>query len=862
MPIREKLTSAQLALALVLQDPILLPEFLRNTKDGARDKNQWPKRKFKYRSYQADLLSDRNPYIVLTGGRAIGKCQIGSDRVYTNKGYQTIISLKNTDFLAYAFTPDDKLVLRRACIVDNGIKTVRRIRTKDKAVITCTNNHPIWTAEGWKLAEDLQVGDRIGRVKKLPHIVNDPIPKEEAQLLGYTFFDRIYADNYKKQVIIPRQAVAKAIEHVTRLVDKTSKYKYDKSVVLRLKKFYGLIPSQYFGWNYMRAPNRRHWKFFALPVRIMRLEEQSLKWFLEAFLARYGTFERNKISVNLVNSNVARDFKELFLRFGISTQIVDTEDTTYPQTYKKAHVVRTFVRLETQNDIDAHIIYSTFQIVGVVARNLREPVPNFDPSDLYRWDIVTEISNHRAPTYALQVEKEHTYITEDLMVHNSLVLEDKLLFEIINHRREMPETAETLLATANQNQLTPILDKFSMRVMSSPLLRPFTKRGLNKQNGTMDFDFNGRNVRLNARIAGSKSENNVIGLHLPKIRIDESQVFHIGVFRQLQPVLNTWEPNISVFACGVPNGLSTSTLFYLDQRAAHYKAYRIPAPNNPFFTYREYQQALKDYSGEETDLFQQLVLGRHGRGSEQVITRDDLAIGPHEFFQYHFTNQDRLRTTFQQKLGKPTKIYDLYVAAIDTGFVDPTIIQVFGYKDGKWYLAARYRLQRIEFPEQELIIHWLHEHFNFAKIMIDMGSAGGGAGILQGLISRPEYKPWKYSNIMQGITFNEHIVVGYDSNNQEIKDDAKTVGASALVQQLQTHQIVMPEVDNEGISEIERIAKQKGMNGRDKYFILSEKGNGQARNDHIFASFICFAMGTRDLSYLKQKKKKLGKSIG
>lgn len=146
--------------------------------------------------------------------------------------------------------------------------------------------------------------------------------------------------------------------------------------------------------------------------------------------------------------------------------------------------------------------------------------------------------------------------------------------------------------------------------------------------------------------------------------------------------------------------------------------------------------------------------------------------------------------------------------------------------------------------------------------MIDLGSGGGGATILQSLLSRPEYKPFKYQNILEGITFNENIIIGYDSNNTEIKEDTKTVGANALVQQLQAHQIVLSEVDNEGISEIERIARQKGMNGRDRYFILSESGRGQARSDHIFASLICFAMSIRDMSYLKNRKKRLGRSIG
>lgn len=57
-----------------IEDPILLTEFLYNTNDGEIDpKLQRKGETFKLRPYQRDLMTDKNTFISLVGGRAIGK---------------------------------------------------------------------------------------------------------------------------------------------------------------------------------------------------------------------------------------------------------------------------------------------------------------------------------------------------------------------------------------------------------------------------------------------------------------------------------------------------------------------------------------------------------------------------------------------------------------------------------------------------------------------------------------------------------------------------------------------------------------------------------------------------------------------
>jgi hypothetical protein len=74
MALHRRLEEDELALLEVWEDPIWFAEFLRSTADGSLQREEWPKRPFKYRWYQRDLITDKSPYISLAAGRAVGKC--------------------------------------------------------------------------------------------------------------------------------------------------------------------------------------------------------------------------------------------------------------------------------------------------------------------------------------------------------------------------------------------------------------------------------------------------------------------------------------------------------------------------------------------------------------------------------------------------------------------------------------------------------------------------------------------------------------------------------------------------------------------------------------------------------------------
>ena len=138
----------------------------------------------------------------------------------------------------------------------------------------------------------------------------------------------------------------------------------------------------------------------------------------------------------------------------------------------------------------------------------------------------------------------------------------------------------------------------------------------------------------------------------------------------------------------------------------------------------------------------------------------------------------------------------------------------------------------------------------------------GGIQIMQSLLHRDEYKSRNYADRILPVQFGEKITIGFNTEGEELGQTTKSYGAQQLVMMLQQGTLRLSEIDHEGTSELERITKQKTVMGQDQYFILSDKGNGKAVNDHIFASLICYTVAVRDTSFLKKKKRKLGKSGG
>lgn len=857
MAVKERLTDDELLLIDVIEDPVWFPELLRNTRDLSPYRTTWPSEPFSYRPYQKDLLSDQSPRIVLRGGRAIGKCQPATARVLTPMGYRTIRSILNDPdykgtFITYAVNHDQTALVPRRAYITKDIKTdVYEVVTKDGHTIQCTMSHPFLTPDGYKKLEELLPNDFVTVATILPY--NSPYhfaEYGEVRLLGYKFLDHAIRPELSLKpktngIRSDVYNIAKDIEHAV--------FENSEGVIIKRKA----TRAMHYLWRYITDSGMRtvYSTLYGeknsknLPRKLAKLlmhdSLDNIRFFLEALFAQFADIQRTKVSLYLMKNDVlSEQLQELLLRFGVESY----DDGT-------SHLI-------IDRPKSLYKFFTEFQLPGYSVANLQEP-QDTDATPFMRYVQLERITYlGKMQTYAVSMYQDHNYISEGFIVHNSIVEEDKFLYDVMNQDIVFPDTKEQLLVTANQSQLEPILGRLISRFTTSHIFKDFLQNRINRSLGILEFRFREIVHLIRARIAG-KDDANLIGLHLPRITIDEAQVFLVKSWTQLSPSLNAWERNTQLFFAGVPSGLRQSLLYHAEFKLQGFKTYHVPAHNNPFYTQEDDLENIKKYGGRDTDDYQQLVLGEHGKASSAVIMRDQMAQQPFDFHRIVYTNNHIAQGIAFQTLDRPNLTeFDFLCAGIDCGYVDPTVISILGYKQGSWYVVVRYVLRRVDFRIQEDFVHWLMEKYHFAKIGIDASSAGGGMGMIDSLLHRDDFKTIDYSNVIVPVVFGERIPVGFTTDGRELTTTTKTYGASLLVQHLQEHTIVLSEVDYELVSELERITKQRGVSNDDRYFILSEKGNGASPDDHNFASMICFTIATRDLSFQRRKRRALVRPRG
>lgn len=853
MSLKQRLDDEDTALLEIIEDPIWFGQFLRTTADGEIDKSLWPNNgPWNYRDYQKQFLTDTTEFILYTGGRAIGKCSPSGSRVYTNEGYKTIGELsKRPYFIAYTLTPEMTIEQRRAVAIHDTLAPAYTITTESGYSFVGTKNHPLLTPAGYKIMDLIEEGNYVAVATFLPHeSTNNALQWHELRLLGYIFLMPFFRAETKirpryKKIGAELEAISdrfpttwhKDQEGNYSLHRKQGPFKHPIASLLReLGMFYAL--SKY---GMRRIPEL---------LKNERLE--NIQVFLEALFAQFADVNRDEVKIIVPANTIAKELQELLLRFGVETII-----TEYAQQWE----------VKTRDYRAAYRFWTKFSLPGISVGTLPLPASTNDATEFMRYDkVISKYLSHAiTDVYAVYVYGHNNYIGDNVFVHNSVIIEDKLIFEIINYDIEFPTTTESVLVTPNQAQMTPLLNKLINRFTASKFLRSFLKNNINRSDGIMRFPVYNKPMTFNFRIAGSRGENNMVGLHIPRIRADEVQLFPVNAWTQLMPAYNSWEEKTQIVAAGVPNGLRNSVLYILDNQSSKYKKYRIPAHNNPYYTKEDDVDNIKRYGGEQDDRYQQLVLGRHGAAAFQVIPRESITIEPFEFFSLRYNSSHTLKGLhFDEVLQRPklpNTIKDVIIS-IDPGFVDPTVIHIMGRDNkGVWRTFVRYRLTRIDFNEQQKIIDWLASYYNAVCIAIDVGAGGNGAAIMHNLINSAEYKSKNYDKRIIGLQFSENVIAGYDEQGEELKQDAKGYAANELAKLIQQGLLVFSEVDYEGISQIERIAKQKTMSGKDRYFVLNEKGAGADDDDHIFASYICFVLSIR-VSPENVFTRKLGKPSG
>jgi hypothetical protein len=150
----------------------------------------------------------------------------------------------------------------------------------------------------------------------------------------------------------------------------------------------------------------------------------------------------------------------------------------------------------------------------------------------------------------------------------------------------------------------------------------------------------------------------------------------------------------------------------------------------------------------------------------------------------------------------------------------------------------------------------LDTKFNPSLIGIDEGS---NKAIVQRLQESEDFSHKNYKKRVVPINFSTSLVIGENSDGEEIKSRTKPFSVSVLQDYSNSHRIVYSSTDPEMMVELERMTYTKNPNGDIVYRTLTPLG-GKRGADHFTSALLCgcLAYYLEHESFIpKRKPKKL-----
>jgi hypothetical protein len=205
-----------------------------------------------------------------------------------------------------------------------------------------------------------------------------------------------------------------------------------------------------------------------------------------------------------------------------------------------------------------------------------------------------------------------------------------------------------------------------------------------------------------------------------------------------------------------------------------------------------------------------------------------------------------------------TESYDYTVVGIDLGYTEPTAIHILYSKHGLLRYHARVELIKVPYPLQKRLFDFLDDKFNkFDIIGVDFG--GPGKPVVQDWLEADEYIHKDYKKRMIPIDFSSWIVLGVNSDGEEIKTKMKPFAVSLTQEYTNSHKIIYTTTDYDLIAELERTTYTKTPSGEVVYRTLTPRG-GERGDDHNTSALLMAMVAhyiTKDASMNKPKSKRL-----
>lgn len=345
-------------------------------------------------------------------------------------------------------------------VMDNGVKPVYRLTTTLGRSIEATANHPFFAFEGWRLLEELRVGDQIAVPRTLPVEGKQEWPEHEVIALGHLLAEgnlcHPHSVYYYSKDPLQCEDYVQAIEQFDNVAASIALHKGTYSIYARRRERSqspGVMTwAELLGLLGKTAHNKD------IPAAAFELNNRQVALLISRMWEGDGHINVNGRSLFYATASerMAHQLQHLLLRLGIISSLRTVE---FP--YKEGRIgYQLFVTGQANlvtfaTYIGAHFISSErraklaaicageegnhrLAVKDVIPLGIKEVVGSLSPrrglsplddcqrdpygvtkNDLY-WDRIVSIEYvGEKQTYDLEIANTHNFIANDILVHNS-----------------------------------------------------------------------------------------------------------------------------------------------------------------------------------------------------------------------------------------------------------------------------------------------------------------------------------------------------------------------------------------------------------------------------------------------------------
>lgn len=821
-------------------------------------------------------------YIINVAARNLGKCEYEENRCLLANGeikkfkdligtFQTVLSYNEE---IGNFEPD------KAYFSNNGLKDCYKIVLKSGKEIILTENHPLLSNDGWKKVSELTLNHMIATPKDYGECGNIVVEENLSKLLGYLLGDgscgqaNISVTNINKDIISEIYDLAKFFNCKVRY-DKIYGYHFSRLIRNNSKNDIQKIVLEY-GINKL-AKNK------TIPSQIFLWTNNLISILLNRLFACDGTINVNGddlvIEITLASKQLIYDIQHLLLRFGIHSDIhykkskcnnkyfdawrltvckdaslflknigifsKDNNIKLKDETWSTSDVIpKNLVYKYTQNkhyfDDSRKYGFSRIKVnkIGLLQNNTE--LIKLANENIYWEPIIEIVSLGELPTVEVYCSKNHNYISNDIISHNSLFcLIDAFLTLIYS------ESGESCVASFDFAHLKKIATPIANLANYHPFFELYKRKGkecVRFTGGGMEIDtllghvLFGKNENCQSPDPGTAYHS----LHCKKFIFDEVSYQTTEGRKKMVDAISSEGcierlAGINDVRLGSPLGI------ILRDESKRNWICNMPQYVREDFDEQTKKRLIEEYGGEQSLEFKLNVLGEMVEGANSYFDMNRIReksynpkkhVKQFEIGKETFSRFDKILV-----IDKQPAVHSWICSDIGTTGSPSEICIFFGdNKLMKW----RYNvpLFMLTVQEQAKVFKWMYDKLDNVIISLDCTESAGRA-IADELVilGVPQ------DNIVRCM-FNAKMIVGFEKTNDDvIRCDERGNPIYKFEQQIDFANMQLEHCLYNGLIEVPH--SEKFLREFANYFMVNtgtSRRYGTTSTNHLLQSFQCMSI--------------------